>query len=195
MLRGVTARESIKLSVAHLTVFLAAVATLAGCSRGDPKACTDRIARLEQRLAGQPAEALERIASGFDVPETSRDRVRPIAPDGVVIHMGYDDRAMSIDGYGPYASFRGKREQGRPDVDVAKELARLLDEVPTQHLPAYVVVPTREHAVLDLVDVLAAVDPRVELRLVVGIAGTTADPMAADAPSDLRAVLTKLPKA
>jgi hypothetical protein len=171
---------------------LTALTLLGACSkRVDPKACKDRIARMEERF-GKVAEptVVAQWAGGFDVPRAPRQRTQPLGADGLFVGTGYDARS-----FGRFEAFSGAPEQGRPDVDATHELRRFLREqpaLPTSPIPVYVAVPTREHALLHLVDVLATVDPIFELRLVVGVEGTEIDPVPADASDWVREPFQKL---
>lgn len=170
---------------------LIALALLGACSnRRDPKACEERIARFEERFAkvAEPS-GVALGAGGFDVPRAPRPRTQPLGADGLFVGTGYDAGIMTIRGFGTYAAFRGAPERGRPDIDATSELSRWLRELPAPPatpIPVYVAVPTRNHAVLALVDVLSGLDPIFELRLVVGIEGTEGDPVPADASDWVR---------
>jgi hypothetical protein len=176
---------------------LIALPLLGACSnRRDPKACQERIARFEERFAkvAEPS-GVALGAGGFDVPRAPRQRTHALGADGLFVGTGYDARIMTIRGFGTYAAFRGAPERGRPDIDATSELSRFLRELPAPPatpIPVYVAVPTRDHAVLALVDVLAGLDPIFELRLVVGIEGTEGDPVPADASDWVREPLQKL---
>ena len=143
---------------------------------------------------------MAQAANGFDVPRTSRERTRPIGRDGIIALTRYDAGTMvehydaglmTLRGFGAFAAFVGTRKQGRADIDV-RDALRSLPPTPAS-VPLYVVVPEHDHRVLGLVDTFATLDPRFDLRLVVGIDGTIAEPAPSDAGDDVRAALSSLP--
>jgi hypothetical protein len=168
--------------------------SLAACSReADPKACEQRIAALEQRLAGLAAPTpTEQWVTGYAIPRVPRERTQPIGADGIVVMSRYAEGAMWMRGFGEFAGVHGKPDAGHVEVDVVKELqrARAASGAPT--IAVYVVVPQPDHPMIHLVDMLASADPSFDLRLVVGIEESRTEPAPSDASASVRKTLATL---
>lgn len=167
---------------------------LVACSREDPKACAQRVAQLEQRLAGfSPPTKVEREIGGFDVPRVPRERVRPLGTDGIVIMSRYAEGAMWMRGFGAFADFRRTPGPGQVETNVKGGLQQLRATSQAPTIPVYVVVPRPGNDAVHLVDMLAGADPTFDLRLVVGIDEPRAEPAPADAPASVRKTLASMP--
>jgi len=171
---------------------LVVLVMLVACSRElDPKACAARIAKLEARIAGfAPPHVVERWVAGYDVPRAPRERTTPIGADGIVVMSRYTEDAMWVRGFGAYADVHPRPRQGEAWIDVARVLIPLASRAP--RIPVYVVVPSRDHKMTLLVDMLAKLGTSFDVQLVVGIDEPRVEPAPADAPASVRKTLATL---